>query len=96
LLKSSGLFIGVMPDITVEDKTLKLDGEYRLNLYTDGINEAMNPAKVQFGHKRIYEFMRNTADKSCKDFVQTLLKNIDVFCEGKELVDDVTILVCDL
>jgi len=96
LLKSSGLFIGVMPDITVEDKTLKLDGEYRLNLYTDGINEAMNPAKEQFGHKRIYEFMQSTADKSCKEFVQTLLKNIDDFCEGKELVDDVTILVCDL
>ncbi len=96
LLKSSGLFIGVMPDITVEDKVLKLDGEYRLNLYTDGINEAMDSAKEQYGHKRIYEFMRNSAKKDCKEFVKTLLKDVDDFCEGKELVDDVTILVCDL
>jgi serine phosphatase RsbU (regulator of sigma subunit) len=96
LLNSSGLFIGIIPDITVEDKILKLDGEYRLNLYTDGINEAMNPAKEQFNHKRIYELMKNTASKSCKEFVEILLKEVDNFCEGKELVDDATILVCDL
>jgi serine phosphatase RsbU (regulator of sigma subunit) len=96
LLKSSGLFIGIMPDITVEDKILKLNGEYRINLYTDGINEAMNHAKEQFSHKRIYELMQNSAGKSCKEFVKTLLKNVDDFCEGKELADDATILVCDL
>ncbi|MDR2999677.1 MAG: PP2C family protein-serine/threonine phosphatase [Fibromonadaceae bacterium] len=96
LLKSSGLFIGIMPDITVKDTVLKLDGEYRLNLYTDGINEAMNPAKDQFSHKRIYQLMQDTANGSCKDFVETLLKDVEVFCDGKELVDDVTILVCDL
>jgi serine phosphatase RsbU (regulator of sigma subunit) len=96
LLKSSGLFIGIMPDITVEDKVLKLDGEYRINLYTDGINEAMNHAKEQFGHKRIYELMKDSADKSCKEFVEILLKNLDDFCEGKKLEDDATILVCDL
>jgi len=96
LLKSSGLFIGVMPDITVKDSTMKLDDEYRLNLYTDGINEAMNSAKDQFTHKRIYEFMQNTTDKTCKDFIESLLKEVEVFCAGKELVDDVTMLVCDL
>jgi len=96
LLKSSGLFIGIMPDITVEDKTLKLDGEYRINLYTDGINEAMNHAKEQFGHERIHKLMKTSADKSCKEFVEILLKSVDDFCEGKKLVDDATILSCDL
>jgi serine phosphatase RsbU (regulator of sigma subunit) len=96
LLKSSGLFIGIMPDITVEDKILKLDGEYRLNLYTDGINEAMNHEKEQFTHKRIHELMRSYSNKSCKEFVDSLLKEVEVFREGAELSDDATILVCDL
>jgi serine phosphatase RsbU (regulator of sigma subunit) len=96
LLKSSGLFIGIMPDITVKDNILKLDGEYRLNLYTDGINEAMNPAKEQFGHKRIYDLMKKLATKSCKEFAETLLQNVSDFCDGKELTDDATIFVCDL
>jgi len=96
LLKSSGFFIGMMPDITVQDKVLKLNGEYRLNLYTDGINEAMNIAKEQFGHKRILELMKKTATKSCEKFTEILLRNIDDFCEGKELADDATILVCDI
>ena len=96
LLKSSGLFIGVMPDITVEDRILKLEDDYRINLYTDGINEAMNHKKEQFGHKRIYELMQSSAGRSCREFVETLLTNVDDFCEGKELTDDATILVCDL
>jgi serine phosphatase RsbU (regulator of sigma subunit) len=96
LLKSSGLFIGIMPEITVEDKTIKLNGEYRLNLYTDGINEAMNRKKEQFTHKRIHELMREYSDKSCKEFADALLKDVDVFCDGAELADDATILVCDL
>ena len=96
LLKSSGFFIGILPDIKIEDKTLKLDGEYRLNLYTDGINEVMNSKKEQFGHKRIQELMQEYANKSCKEFVETLLQDVDDFCEGRELADDATILVCDL
>ncbi|MDR1811286.1 MAG: PP2C family protein-serine/threonine phosphatase [Candidatus Fibromonas sp.] len=96
LLKSSGLFIGIMPDITIEDKVLNLGGDYRINLYTDGINEAMNSAKEQFGHKRIYDLMRNTINGSCKEFVESLLKKVDDFCEENELIDDATILVCDL
>jgi len=96
LLKSSGLFIGIMPDIAIENKVLNLGGNYRINLYTDGINEAMNNAKEQFGHKRIHELMRNTVNQSCKEFVETLLKQMDDFCEGNELSDDATILVCDL
>ncbi len=96
LLKSSGLFIGIMPDITIEDKVLHLSGDYRINLYTDGINEAMNGAKEQFGHKRIHELMQNTINQSCKEFIEILLKKVDDFCEGNELADDATILVCDL
>jgi sigma-B regulation protein RsbU (phosphoserine phosphatase) len=96
LLKSSGSFIGMMPDIMVEDTVLKLDGKYRISLYTDGINEAMNSAKEQFGHKRIHELMEEFASKSCKEFVETLLQSVDNFCDGQVLTDDATILVCDL
>jgi len=96
LLKSSGLFIGIIPDITIEDKILKLDDEYRLNLYTDGINEATNRKKEQFSHNRIYELMHLHLNKSCKEFTEILLKEVDDFCDGVVLADDTTILVCDL
>jgi len=96
LLKSSGLFIGVMPDITIKDEILELEDEYRLNLYTDGINEAENYAREQYGHKRIYELMKDYADKSCKEFVEIILESVDNFCGKKDMDDDATILVCDL
>ena len=96
LLKSSGFFIGMMPEIKVQDKVLKLNGEYRIGLYTDGINEATNSAKEQFGQDRIHDLMKESASKSCKEFVDTLLQKVDKFCESEELTDDATILVCDL
>jgi len=96
LLKSSGLFIGVIPSITIEDKVLELGDEHRINLYTDGINEAENHVKEQYGHQRIYDLMKNCLDKSCKEFVNIILQNVDDFCGRKEMDDDATILVCDL
>jgi serine phosphatase RsbU (regulator of sigma subunit) len=96
LLRSSGLFIGVMPDITVKDDVLKLDGYYRLALYTDGVNEIMNHAKEQFGHKRIYELLQNTSNKSCQEFLDCLSQKTDEFRKDEKLTDDLTILVCDL
>jgi len=96
LLKSSGFFVGMLPDIMVKDQTLKLDGEYRISLYTDGINEVMNSAKEQFGHKRIQNLLKESTTQSCEKFVETILKSVDDFCEGQELVDDATILVCDI
>jgi len=96
LLKSSGLFIGVIPDIMIKDEVLDLEDDYRINLYTDGINEAENHLKEQYGHKRIYQLMKDCADKSCKEFVEIILKSVDDFCGRKEMDDDATILVCDL
>jgi len=95
-MKSSGLFIGIMPDITVEDSVLKLNDEHRISLYTDGINEAMNPAKEQFGHKRIHDLLLASANKPCRDFLDMLSDEVKEFREGKEIGDDLTILVCDL
>ncbi|MDR2580507.1 MAG: PP2C family protein-serine/threonine phosphatase [Fibromonadaceae bacterium] len=95
-LKSSGLFLGVMPDITVEDEILKLSDDHRIAIYTDGINEAMNPAKEQFGHKRIHELLQKNTNESCRDFLEYLSDAVKVFRDGNELDDDLTILVCDL
>jgi len=96
LLKSSGLFIGVIPEITIKDEVLELEDEYRINLYTDGINEAENQAREQYGHKRIYQLMKDYTDKSCKEFVEIILESLDNFCGKKDMDDDATILVCDL
>ncbi|MDR0517819.1 MAG: serine/threonine-protein phosphatase [Fibromonadaceae bacterium] len=96
LLKSSGLFIGVMPSITVRDEILKLDGYYRIALYTDGVNEIMNKEKEQFGNKRVYELLQNMSNKSCREFLDCLSEKADEFRNGENLIDDLTIIACDL
>jgi len=96
LLKSSGLFIGIMPDIAIKDTVLKLDDKHRLTIYTDGINEAMNSEKEQYGHQRIYDLLRLTSDKTCGEFIVELSQSIKDFRKEKEQTDDLTVLACDL
>jgi sigma-B regulation protein RsbU (phosphoserine phosphatase) len=96
LLRSSGLFLGVMPDITVKDEVLKLDGYYRFALYTDGVNEIMNPEKELFGHKRIYDLLRSMSNESCQKFLDCLSQETEEFRKDAKLTDDLTIMVCDL
>ena len=96
LMKSSGLFIGIMPDITIEDTVLKLEDEHRFTIYTDGINEAINSEKEQYGHQRVYDILCSTSSKTCREFIQTISQSIKDFRKEKEQMDDLTILACDL
>ncbi len=95
-LRSSGLFVGVLEDIRLQDTTLELQGPHRLALFTDGISEAANPRKEQFGHTRIGDLMRAGNDKPCQEFIAEVSEQIEKFCEGTPVGDDITLFVCDL
>jgi serine phosphatase RsbU (regulator of sigma subunit) len=95
-LRSSGLFVGVLEDIKLKDTTLTLGNTHRIALFTDGLSEAANPAKEQFGHQRLGEIMQRDREGSCKDFVNHVLESVDAFCEGIPVGDDITFFACDL
>jgi serine phosphatase RsbU (regulator of sigma subunit) len=55
----SGLPIGIMEGLTYDQKTIELSHGDMLALYTDGINEAMNPAGKQYTIEKVRKQLLN-------------------------------------
>ena len=95
-LRSSGLFVGVLEDIKLKDTVLPLAETHRLALFTDGISEAMNATKEQFGHVRLGDLMQRSLSKNCQEFIAQVSSEVETFCNGMPLDDDITFFACDL
>ena len=61
-----------------------------LFLYTDGLTEAMNVRREQFGLKRVQETV--VENDSCEALVTHVTKAVHDFAEGAEQSDDLTLL----
>lgn len=64
-----------------------------LILYTDGITEAMNAAKRQYGEDRLLEFAKAVPKEQAKHIATALRQDVAAFVAGAEQSDDITILV---
>src|SRR5260370_34664839 len=54
---ANGLMLGLFPEATYSSVEMQLDAGDRLLLYTDGISEAMNAAREEFGKSRLKQFL---------------------------------------
>ncbi|GHV17248.1 hypothetical protein AGMMS49938_17940 [Fibrobacterales bacterium] len=96
LLNTSGLFIGMLPELSLKNTIMQLEEPHRLLLYTDGLNEANNHEKEQYGHENVYKILKDTSDKKCQEVIDNLANGVEKFQNGKEFFDDITIFACDL
>jgi serine phosphatase RsbU (regulator of sigma subunit)/anti-sigma regulatory factor (Ser/Thr protein kinase)/transposase len=97
-LKPKGFPLGIdLPDENLFAKTLavqklSLQKDDVLVIYTDGVTEAMNNAKEQFGETRLIQAIRDNAHRTPEELVQKLEQDIAAFIAGAEQSDDVTIV----
>lgn len=90
-LRASGLLLGVMPDVTYEQKEVKIaDGDFIVML-TDGVTEFRNQ-NDEVSHKLIRDILYNSkhlsAQEMCKNLYQQLLSLQDYGIE-----DDFTVVI---
>ncbi|HDT15764.1 MAG TPA: HAMP domain-containing protein, partial [Firmicutes bacterium] len=97
-IKPKGFPLGIsLPDdslfgkVMVEE-SLKLRKDDLLLVYTDGITEAMNMKREQFGEKRFIEAVKKYGKFSAKEFIERLDNEIKEFTEGYLQNDDITIV----
>jgi transposase len=97
-LKPKGIPVGInVPDeelfrktISVEKLTLRQDD--MLVIYTDGITEAMNPAREQFGEARLLAAIKRHGLKTAQEFADALNAEIHEFTGGAAQNDDITLV----
>jgi serine phosphatase RsbU (regulator of sigma subunit)/HAMP domain-containing protein len=95
-----GIASTVGKDENFKENLIKLFMEYKLILddgdfviiFTDGVTEARNMLKEEFGIERVKQFLLENNDQSIKDIIQGLFSEITDFVAGAPQHDDITIM----
>lgn len=88
-----GLVSTVLFENALECHTLPVAPGDTLVLYSDGLVEAMNPRKEQFGEDRLVRVVEECAGFSAADTGARILDAVDRFTRGAEPHDDLTLMV---
>jgi len=97
-LKPKGFPVGIdLPEVDMFQKNLalqkiSLEKDDMLVAYTDGITEAMDPDKQQFGENRLIQVVKENAHLTPAEFVEKLNEAINAFTRGAEQSDDITLV----
>jgi sigma-B regulation protein RsbU (phosphoserine phosphatase) len=92
-LRTRGPWLGVLPEVgsMTLDQTCRLERGDLMVLYTDGVTEAMNEVREQFGIERLCDVVRAHAQRPVAELVQRVCERVAQWCSHQ--VDDVTVLV---
>ncbi len=84
--------LGVLERTAFRDKEQELVAGDQLIFYTDGITEAMNPKGDMFGLDRLDGVLENCGIDA-QAIIRSVLDELEAFRSGRDLADDVTMLV---
>jgi serine phosphatase RsbU (regulator of sigma subunit) len=90
-----GVPLGLEPDITpfiAETKLYVQPGDLVV-LYTDGITEARNREKQQYGTARLHQVLRQHYQASALEVRQAVLDDVQRHLDQQPITDDMTLLV---
>ena len=92
-LDTEGLVLGAVPKIDFEEKTINMDKEDMLMLYTDGITEAQNKQGEFFGTTRLCTLFASYKHKAPQTIIDNILEEVEGFCQTSSYVDDISMVV---
>lgn len=92
-LRPTGAAIGLVENARFKVDTVHVAHGDLLVFYTDGVVEAANPVKEEFGEGRLKQFLAHYPGGSPAEVIRDLRGEIRRFVSGQPLGDDTTILV---
>jgi serine phosphatase RsbU (regulator of sigma subunit) len=84
--------IGLWPELEFKGEEINYFHNRLMLLYTDGLNEAENQKQEQYGEDRIIEQITSHATQNAQEIVKALKADTNLFRDGAEQNDDLTIL----
>lgn len=93
-LNDGGLLLGALETMMPYEQTdIQLNPGDILVCYTDGVDEALNPAgSDDYGVVRLKECILNNRHLSSRDLLETIVSDVRSFSNNK-LIDDLTLLI---
>lgn len=97
ILRNNGLGLGLENgkffEPNLEETTLNINTDNLFLFYTDGLNEAMNIQKNEYGLNNVINVIKENKNKSSKDIQTRLLESVTAFKGDAEQNDDITFVV---
>lgn len=94
LLEPPGRFLGLLPNLIVEEESLTFEPGDVLVCYSDGVTDAVR-AKDQsmYGLERLRKIVTHEHHRSAQELVDIIVNDVDRFRDGADQPDDLTLLV---
>lgn len=93
LLKTGGIPLGMLEDYDYEEEVVQFNQGDILLMYSDGISEAFNRDKEQFGDDRVIAIVQNLRDQSAQIILDGVLEAVRTHSAGIPQLDDLTVVV---
>jgi serine phosphatase RsbU (regulator of sigma subunit) len=90
-----GMPLGLLPDISqfIAQKEIFLSPGDGVVLYTDGVTEAENQSREQYGLERLCAVIQSTWQRSAQEIRQSIIQSLRNHIDKQKVYDDVTLLV---
>jgi phosphoserine phosphatase RsbU/P len=95
ILDQHGPVIGAEKNLVYSQEQKQLHAGDKIVLYTDGILELCDKDGEFFGKKRFWQILETTWTKTLNQLVETIYSEAKAYCAGKEIDDDISILVVE-
>jgi serine phosphatase RsbU (regulator of sigma subunit) len=90
-LNSTGLAVGMMPDVDFEVQQIQLEPGDTLLIFSDGVLEAKNPSGQSFGKEGLIELLEKT-DLTATALLSEIETNLRAHIAETAQLDDITTL----
>jgi sigma-B regulation protein RsbU (phosphoserine phosphatase) len=92
-MESSGLCLGMFPDVEYKAQTVVLHPGDTTLLYTDGITESRNKENKEFEEEKLVRFLKKNSKLSALELIKEVQAEVETFTAGTEQMDDQTVVV---
>ena len=90
----SNFVLGIEEDFEYKSQKIKLEKGDAIVLYTDGLNEAINSEKEEFGYERIRDSLSKVNE--AKNMIPKAITDLETFIKDEEQFDDITMLAFEI
>ncbi|MFZ1289388.1 MAG: GAF domain-containing SpoIIE family protein phosphatase [Melioribacteraceae bacterium] len=78
---------------SIKEMEIKLNNNDILVLFTDGINEALNENKEEFGYHRLEDVINTNSQLSVDELSNQIMKSVTTFSKNNSQHDDITLVL---
>jgi len=93
LFNERGIALGMIPETSYQAAEIQLTRGDRILIYSDGVCEAMNAKKEEFGDERLKEVVQDDINSRPSQLIDKILASVNNHFDGVAQNDDMTLVM---